>query len=431
MFAFSTVTSIGYGVFTPVTQGGQIFFCFYALICIPLCGISFGRVASSIVDLLSWSHECRRRKIRRSFKAADTESRGHITQEQMRVAFESALKYAVDAQELEELLVEIDPWETDRITLPMYAWAFAQLGSLDERVHQKSHRARLTAFMFATWNAVGMIVFHFLEGWGWVESIYFCFETLLTIGLGDFVPNTTNGERFQFLFCVFGLGLLASLITSLAELDVAEENVARAAVDALARQKLRRVSETLSRHNSVEPSTPHRASAVLAQDLVVQHVATRQKMPPTQLSDTPEPAEPAEAPQPPSGPVVPAELPQKEVPPAAQAGSGARPQPAPPADAQLRPTPPSPPSSPPWFVPQAPQSEPPPLQLHSESAGLVSQACIARGAEERARARAERAVRVAARREAMRTGRAEEDAQHANAAQQNRRLASPADWSDA
>ena len=178
MFAFSTVTSIGYGVFTPVTQGGQVFFCFYALVCIPLCGISFGRVATSVVDLLSWFQACHRKKIRQSFKNADTESRGYISQDEMRMAIEGALKYTVDVTELEELVDEIDPDDSNRISLKMYAWAFSQLGSLDERALQKAHRVRLAALSVAIWNIIGMAIFHHSEGWSWVECVPLCCSLL-------------------------------------------------------------------------------------------------------------------------------------------------------------------------------------------------------------------------------------------------------------
>ena len=192
LFAFSTVTSIGYGVFTPVTQGGQLFFCFYGLFCIPLCGISFGRVATAVVDLLSWLSACHRSKIRKSFKAADTESRGYITQDEMKAAIESALHSTADVTELEELIEEIDPNDTNRITLKMYAWAFSQLGSLDERALQKSHRVRLAALSYATWNAVGMVIFHLSEGWSWVECV-------LGRACGAFVLALTHASQEHVL----------------------------------------------------------------------------------------------------------------------------------------------------------------------------------------------------------------------------------------
>jgi hypothetical protein len=235
--------------------------------------------------------------------------------------------------------------------------------------------------------------------------------------------------------------MLASVVTAVVELDAAEEAVARAAVESLARDKLRRISDTQGR-GSAEPSTPvaRRQASELKPDTTVERVV---EMAPQGHSDLSDEEEPDEPPAPPAQPM------ERQVPPSARfsageaqptvrtsadapppftrhSASGPLPLPSVPADIRLRPTPPN---SPPWFVPQAP-ADPPPMRLFSESSGFVTQAFMARGAEERARARAERAARVAARREAL-ARQVEEDAMHVNTAQQQRRMLSPADWSDA
>ena len=226
--------------------------------------------------------------------------------------------------------------------------------------------------------------------------------------------------RFHFVFCVLGLGMLASLITAITELDLAEQNVARAAAEAAAREKLRRNSETHSRA-SLEPSTPPftLTAAPLEQG---EFMEERAETPPQQSAGS------SDSEQEEPNPVLARAAPlQRQIPPAAHGNAGGpMPLPMPSADVRLRPTPPN---SPPWFVPQA-AAAPPPLLLHSDSNGLVSQAFIARGAEERARARAERAARVAERRMTL-AQRVEEDALHANAAPHHRRILSPAEWSDA
>jgi hypothetical protein len=214
--------------------------------------------------------------------------------------------------------------------------------------------------------------------------------------------------------------MLASLITAITELDLAEQSVARAAAEAAARQKLRRISETHSR-GSLEPATPPVTvtGAPLEQgEFMEERAVTPQQSAGSSDSEDEEPGRGL-----PHTPSL-----QRQIPPAARLNAGGPlPLPMPPADVRLRPTPPN---SPPWFVPQASPAAPPPLLLHSDVNGLVSQAFIARGAEERARARAERAARVAERRMTM-AQRVEEDALHANTAQQHRRILSPAEWSDA
>lgn len=50
-----------------------------------------------------------------------------------------------------------------------------------------------------------------------METFYFCFITLTTVGLGDFVPSTVTGEEFLLFFSTIGLGMLAVLITALSD----------------------------------------------------------------------------------------------------------------------------------------------------------------------------------------------------------------------
>ena len=42
--------------------------------------------------------------------------------------------------------------------------------------------------------ALGTIVYRYLEGWSWVDCLYFSVITLTTIGYGDFTPVTTGGK---------------------------------------------------------------------------------------------------------------------------------------------------------------------------------------------------------------------------------------------
>jgi voltage-gated potassium channel Kch len=37
---------------------------------------------------------------------------------------------------------------------------------------------------------VGTVVFHLLEKWSWIDSLYFTVITLATVGYGDLTPTT-------------------------------------------------------------------------------------------------------------------------------------------------------------------------------------------------------------------------------------------------
>ncbi len=63
--------------------------------------------------------------------------------------------------------------------------------------------------------AVGTVVFHYLEGWTWIDSLYFSVITLTTIGYGDFSPETDAGKLFTLAYIVIGLGVILSFIQTI------------------------------------------------------------------------------------------------------------------------------------------------------------------------------------------------------------------------
>jgi hypothetical protein len=63
--------------------------------------------------------------------------------------------------------------------------------------------------------AVGSVVYHYLEGWTWIDCIYFSVITLSTIGYGDFSPATTGGKLFTIFYIVIGIGIILSFINAI------------------------------------------------------------------------------------------------------------------------------------------------------------------------------------------------------------------------
>ena len=59
---------------------------------------------------------------------------------------------------------------------------------------------------------IGAVVFHYLEGWRWLDAIYFCVIMLTTIGYGDIAPETDAGKVFNMIYILIGLGLILSFI---------------------------------------------------------------------------------------------------------------------------------------------------------------------------------------------------------------------------
>jgi len=74
----------------------------------------------------------------------------------------------------------------------------------------------------------GMLFYHWVEGWGYLDSLYFSVITLATVGYGDFAPTTDAGKVFTIGYVFLGIGLLVSLFTRIADALVQAQQEHRA-----------------------------------------------------------------------------------------------------------------------------------------------------------------------------------------------------------
>jgi len=63
--------------------------------------------------------------------------------------------------------------------------------------------------------AGGTVVYHFIEGWTWIDCVYFSVITLSTIGYGDFSPQTDGGKLFTIFYIIIGIGIILSFINAI------------------------------------------------------------------------------------------------------------------------------------------------------------------------------------------------------------------------
>ena len=65
---------------------------------------------------------------------------------------------------------------------------------------------------------VGAALFHWLEGWSWLDSVYFVVITLTTIGYGDFSPTTPLTKLITVFYGLNGVILLLMLFDVIRQL---------------------------------------------------------------------------------------------------------------------------------------------------------------------------------------------------------------------
>jgi potassium channel subfamily K len=59
--------------------------------------------------------------------------------------------------------------------------------------------------LFFFWMAGGAAIFARVNGWSYVDSLYFCDVSILTVGFGDFFPTEDTGRGLIFPFTVGGI----------------------------------------------------------------------------------------------------------------------------------------------------------------------------------------------------------------------------------
>ncbi|KAK3714895.1 hypothetical protein QZH41_010900 [Actinostola sp. cb2023] len=162
LFACTIFTTIGYGNIAPLSIKGRIFCMLFAVVGIPLFSVVAGSLASFITDLIRTCHAEYHRRKQRSLAA-------------QRKKDDSSSPDVKD--EIPNL--EIKPKHV----------AIACLGYL----------------------CLGALFFSLGEGWSLFESFYYCFITLSTVGLGDFVPCHVHHTSIFGMYILVGLVLVIML----------------------------------------------------------------------------------------------------------------------------------------------------------------------------------------------------------------------------
>ena len=76
----------------------------------------------------------------------------------------------------------------------------------------------LQTMAFITYLLLGAAVYSYVEGWAYLNAVYWADVTLLTIGLGDFSPSTRVGRGLLFPFAIGGILMVGLVVGSIRSL---------------------------------------------------------------------------------------------------------------------------------------------------------------------------------------------------------------------
>ena len=78
----------------------------------------------------------------------------------------------------------------------------------------------LQTIFFLSYVLLGAIVFSHVEGWEYLETVYWCIVTLLTVGFGDFAPATRLGRGLYMPYAIGGIIFIGLVIGSIRSLGL-------------------------------------------------------------------------------------------------------------------------------------------------------------------------------------------------------------------
>ncbi len=59
---------------------------------------------------------------------------------------------------------------------------------------------------------VATVTYRALEGWNWVDSLYFSVVSVTTVGFGDLVPSSDASKLFTVFYVMSGIALIAAYL---------------------------------------------------------------------------------------------------------------------------------------------------------------------------------------------------------------------------
>lgn len=75
----------------------------------------------------------------------------------------------------------------------------------------KDRGSRTPLLWTGTTLLVGTLVYHWLEGWSYLDALYFCVISLATVGYGDLTPTTPLAKAFTIVYVINGIVILLAL----------------------------------------------------------------------------------------------------------------------------------------------------------------------------------------------------------------------------
>lgn len=96
-------------------------------------------------------------------------------------------------------------------------WLSARGGGEGVAVEGSRTKIAYILFIVPLLIGVGAVVFHYLENWDWLDSVYFAVTTITTVGYGDLIPKKPETKIFIIFYILVGVGIMLYGLSTLGQ----------------------------------------------------------------------------------------------------------------------------------------------------------------------------------------------------------------------
>ncbi|KAF9945047.1 Potassium channel, partial [Mortierella alpina] len=175
-FCIVSFSTIGYGNLSPKSVAGRIVFFIYGIFGISSIAFFIMSLRNAVIEQFQW------RLVERFALPS------HLTRVQTRMSAKD-LSYPIARFEEEQRV---------------------------KKVVKRKMIIRMLCIWIVLWFG-GAGVFCAFEKWSFLESLYFCYVTLTTIGFGDYVPSEPGSIEFWNIYVFIGLTIFAYILSLFSE----------------------------------------------------------------------------------------------------------------------------------------------------------------------------------------------------------------------